>query len=194
MLEPSEPKRGWAIFAVSLIGAGLMLLAGRWRGRRRALALVVALIPLLALMFLAGRVANELLLPTNWGELAGGISRGISDLPGVRVPYRGLDQWVRTVIPLGGSFLVLLAAVLAFFPRRKPGRLGFRWAALLVLLTLFVVPVDLDRLLPRVRARRGADAAGRRLRDAREGAPAGRARRARPGAARPCSWRWSSRR
>ena len=57
-------------------------------------------------MLMAGRVADELLLPGGWSELAGGISRGISDLPGVRVPYRGLDDWVRTVIPLGGSALV----------------------------------------------------------------------------------------
>ena len=73
-------------------------------------------------MLLAGRVADELLLPGGWSELAGGISRGISDLPGVRVPYRGLDDWVRTVIPLGGSALVLVAALLAFWPRRDAAR------------------------------------------------------------------------
>ena len=100
-----------------------MLAGGRLAGRRRWLAAIVALIPLFALTLLAGRVADELLLPTGWSELAGGISRGISDLPGVRVPYRGLDDWVRTVIPLGGAALVTLAAVLAFWPRRD--RLGF---------------------------------------------------------------------
>ena len=76
-------------------------------------------------MLLAGRVADELLLPGGWSELAGGISRGISDLPGVRVPYRGLDDWVRTVIPLGGAALVLLAArarvLAAARPARVPG-------------------------------------------------------------------------
>ena len=90
-------------------------------------------------MLLTGRVADELLLPGGWSELAGGISRGISDLPGVRVPYRGLDEWVRTVIPLGGSALVLLAALLAFWPRRAG--LGFPGPALLALIVLFVVPV-----------------------------------------------------
>ena len=90
-------------------------------------------------MLLAGRVADELLLPGGWSELAGGISRGISDLPGVRVPYRGLDEWVRTVIPLGGSALVLLAALLAFWPRRAG--LGFPALALLALIVLYVVPV-----------------------------------------------------
>ena len=48
----------------------------------------------IALALLAGGVADELLRPTSWDELAAGIARGISDLPGVRVPYRGLDEWV----------------------------------------------------------------------------------------------------
>ena len=90
-------------------------------------------------MLLAGRVADELVLPTGWSELAGGISRAIEDLPGIRVPYRGLDEWVRTAIPLGGSALVVLAAVLAFWPRRT--KLGFPGLALLALMVLYVVPV-----------------------------------------------------
>ena len=140
MLEPAEPERGWTVLGV-----------GRARGRRDArrraargragatLAAVAAIVPLPALMLLAGRVPDELLLPGGWSELAGGISRGISDLPGVRVPYRGLDDWVRTVIPLGGAALVLLAALLAFWPRRA--KLGFPVAALLALIVLYVVPV-----------------------------------------------------
>ena len=139
MLEPSEPKRGWMVLAVALFTAALLLLAGRLDGRKRLVAAVAALIPAAALMLLAGRVADELVLPSGWGELGAGISRGISDLPGVRVPYRGLDDWVRTVIPLGGSALVTLAAVLAFWPRRN--KLGFPLAALLALIVLYVVPV-----------------------------------------------------
>ena len=56
------------------------------------------------------------------------------------MPYRGLDEWVRTVLPLGASALVLLAALLAFWPRSR-GRLGFPALALLVLTALFVVPI-----------------------------------------------------
>ena len=98
--------------------------------RRRTLAAVAAIVPLTALMLLAGRVADELVLPGGWSELAGGISRGISDLPGVRVPYRGLDDWVRTVIPLGGSALVAArrAARVLAAPRRKLGLPGARAA------------------------------------------------------------------
>ncbi len=139
MLEPAEPSRGWTVLLIGLLAAAAMLGAGRFSGWRRTLVAVAAIVPLVALMLMAGRVPDELLLPSGWSELAGGISRGISDLPGVRVPYRGLDEWVRTVIPLGGSVLVLLAALLAFWPRRS--RLGFPGAALLVLIVLYVVPV-----------------------------------------------------
>ena len=98
MLEPAESGRGWTILLVGLFAAALMLGAGRLPTQRaRTLAAVAALVPIFAAVLLAGRVADELLLPGGWSELAGGISRGISDLPGVRVPYRGLDDWVRTV-------------------------------------------------------------------------------------------------
>lgn len=140
MLEPAEPGRAWLVVAVGVVAAGLMLLAGRLGSpKSRTLAAVAALVPIAAMMLLAGRVADELVLPMGWGELGAGISRAISDLPGIRVPYRGLDDWVRTVIPLGGSALVAIAAVLAFWPRR--GKLGFPGLALIALLTLYVVPV-----------------------------------------------------
>jgi len=140
LLEPAEPGRGWLVVLVGLVAALLMLAAGRLpTTRTRTLGAIAALVPIAALMLLAGRVADELVLPTGWSELAGGISRAISDLPGIRVPYRGLDDWVRTVIPLGGSALVALAAVLAFWPRRS--KLGFPGLALPALLTLYVVPV-----------------------------------------------------
>ena len=139
MLEPAEPKRGWTVVGVGILAIAAMLGAGRLHGKWRQIAAVAAIVPLVALMLLAGRVSDELLLPGGWGELASGISRGISDLPGVRVPYRGLDDWVRTVLPLGGSALVLAAALLAFWPRRS--KLGFPVAALLLLVVLYVVPV-----------------------------------------------------
>jgi MYXO-CTERM domain-containing protein len=139
MLEPAEPDRGWVVLGVGLLAIAAMLGAGRLEGRRRGYTALAATVPLVALMLMAGRVADELLPPSGWDELVGGISRGISDLPGVRVPYRGLDDWVRTVIPLGGSALVLFAALAAFWPRRTG--FGFPGVALLLLMILYVVPV-----------------------------------------------------
>ena len=95
------------------------------------------------LAFLAGGVSAELLRPANWDVLASGIQRGISDLPGARVPYRGIDQWIRLVIPLGGTVLAVVAALTAFWPRRAST--GFPIAALVMLVTLYAIPaVALD--------------------------------------------------
>ena len=86
---------------------------------------------------------DELLRPDRWDALAAGIERGISALPGARVPYRGIDEWTRIVIPLGGTVLVALAAFVAFWPRR--GATGFPFAALVLLVCLYAVPaVALD--------------------------------------------------
>ncbi len=139
MLQPSAPGRGWAAVGVGLAAALALLAAGRLEGRRRAFAAVGALVPLAALAALAGGVPASLLTPDRWGELSAGIGRGITDLPGIRVPYEGLDQWVRIDIPLGGSALVLAAAALAFWPRRSG--LGHPVAALVVLIVLYVIPV-----------------------------------------------------
>ena len=74
--------------------------------------------PAFALALLGGGVADELLRPDRWGELMPRRSgRGLTALPGVRVPYRGLDEWTRIVITLGGTVLSVLAAIVAFWPR-----------------------------------------------------------------------------
>ncbi len=139
MLQPSAPGLGWAAVAVGLGTALGLLAAGRAPGRWRGLLAAAVLAPAAALAALAGSVPADLLTPDRWGELSSGIGRGIADLPGIRVPYEGLDAWVRIDIPLGGSALVLLAAALAFWPRRD--RLGHPLAALVVLIVLYVVPV-----------------------------------------------------
>jgi hypothetical protein len=43
--------------------------------------------------------------PRNWDELAPGIYRGLEVLPVLNVPYRGLDDWVRQTIMVGGGLL-----------------------------------------------------------------------------------------
>jgi transglutaminase-like putative cysteine protease len=139
MMQPAEPGRGWAVVGVGLLAMFAMLIAGRRPGRQRTVFAVVSLIPLTALTLLAGGSRDELLRPDDWSELVSGISRGISDLPGVRVPYEGIDPWLKFIIPAGGGALVLLAAVLAFWPRRSG--MGHPGAALLALITLYVTPV-----------------------------------------------------
>jgi transglutaminase-like putative cysteine protease/phosphatidylserine synthase len=145
MLEPVAPERAW--YGVLCGAVAMLALLGAERipsPSLRALAATAVGVGVVALAFLAGGVADELLRPDRWGELAAGIGRGIEAIPGARVPYRGIDEWTRTVIPLGGTVLTALAALAAFWPRRG-ARLGFPLAALLALVTLYAVPaVALD--------------------------------------------------
>jgi protein-glutamine gamma-glutamyltransferase len=143
LLEPPAPDR--ALYALVSGGVAMvgLLLAGRLSGHARQAAAAAVSLVALALAVLGGGVADELLRPDRWGSLASGISRGIEALPGVRVPYRGVDEWIRTVIPLGGTVLVTAAAIAAFWPRRH--RIGFPGLALTLLVGLYAVPaVSLD--------------------------------------------------
>jgi transglutaminase-like putative cysteine protease len=143
LLDPAAPER--ALYALGAGGLAMvgMLAAGRLSGRARPAAAAAVSVVAVALAILGGGVADELLRPDRWGALASGISRGIESLPGVRVPYRGLDEWTRTVIPLGGTVLVTAAAIAAFWPRRN--RIGFPGVALTLLVALYAVPaVSLD--------------------------------------------------
>jgi LPXTG-motif cell wall-anchored protein len=138
LLEPAEPGRAWeAVAIVAFVVLGL-LAAARLPGALRVLAAIVVALVALAAALLAGGVADEYLRPDRWGALLAGIGRGIQALPGVRVPYRGLDEWTRTVLGVGGTVLVAVAALLAFWPRRE--RTGFPAAALIALVTLYAVP------------------------------------------------------
>ena len=143
MLEPTATGRAFAAVAAGALAMLGLLAAGRLAGRAATAAAVGVGAVALALAFLGGGVADELLRPDGWGALASGIGRGLDGLPGARVPYRGVDEWTRIVIPLGGTALCVFAALLAFWPRR--GGLGFPGPALVLLVSLYAVPaVALD--------------------------------------------------
>jgi transglutaminase-like putative cysteine protease len=143
MLEPTATERAWYAVGTGALGMGGLLAARRLTGAARALAVAAITAGVAALAFLAAGIGDELLRPDRWSELAGGITRGIDALPGARVPYRGIDAWTRIVIPLGGTVLIAVAALAAFWPRR--GRIGFPLVALFLLVTLYAVPaVALD--------------------------------------------------
>ena len=143
MLEPTAGERAWYAVGTGALAMGGLLAAARLTGAARALAVAAITAGVVALAFLAAGIGDELLRPDRWGELAGGITRGIDALPGARVPYRGIDEWTRIVIPLGGTVLTAVAALAAFWPRRS--RVGFPLVALILLVTLYAVPaVALD--------------------------------------------------
>ena len=138
LLEPATPARAWQ--AVGLVALVILALsaAARLKPALRWIAAGVVGVAAVALALLAGGLADEYLRPDRWSSLLAGAGRGIDALPGVRVPYRGVDEWARLVIAAGGTLLAVLAALLAFWPRR--GRTGFPAAALLALVTLYAVP------------------------------------------------------
>ena len=73
---------------------------------------------------------------------ANGIGEGLSALPGILVPYNGINEWVRTVILLGAGVLLLDAAMLLAFAPPALGDIR-RAGAALPLIALVVVPATL---------------------------------------------------
>jgi transglutaminase-like putative cysteine protease len=139
-----EPARGGKMFLAlvfALLGAGALIAvpadAPDWKRRAIAIGVTVAL---LALALLCAGVPARMLWPRGWDELVSGMIDGISITPGITVPYRGLDEWVRTAILSGGTALLGLAALLAFWPRRGGG-LRSPFPAAVALGVLYAVPI-----------------------------------------------------
>jgi protein-glutamine gamma-glutamyltransferase len=75
---------------------------------------------------------------------ADGIGQGLSALPGVLVPYSGINHWIRTVNLLGAAILLLDAGLLLAFAPPALGDMR-RAGAALPLIALAVVPAALVR-------------------------------------------------
>ena len=81
-----------------------------------------------------------LLKPRRLDELGAGLSHGAESLASVQMPYRGADPWPSLTLQLLGALLCVLAALLAFWPRRNGAR-GYQFLALALLLVLVAAPV-----------------------------------------------------
>ena len=98
----------------------------------------LALLAILAVFPLAG-------VPLAWtvhlrvAVAANGIGQGLSALPGILVPYTGINEWVRVAMLLGAAILLLDAAMLLAFAPRALGDVR-RAGAALPLIALVVVP------------------------------------------------------
>lgn len=139
-----QPGRGGTMFLsllIALVGAGVLIAvpadAPDWK--RRTIAIGVAVALLVAALLCAG-VPVRMLGPRGWDDLVTNMTDGISITPGITVPYRGLDDWVRIAIVSGGTALLGLAALLAFWPRRG-GDLGSPIPAAVALGVLYAVPI-----------------------------------------------------
>lgn len=124
--------------AVALAAAVATHFIGRLPRIGRAPALAALALVSLALVLVAAGVPSRLLAPAHWGDLAGSLGQGIESLPGIGVPYRGVDPWVRVVLIAGGGLLLVLGGVLAVRALRRDRRpLG----AAVVLATAYVIPI-----------------------------------------------------
>ncbi|MGN6166949.1 MAG: DUF3488 domain-containing protein [Solirubrobacteraceae bacterium] len=143
---------GMLLLSVAIVGFGaivLPVLADRawyggwhrvsWMGRgwwRRGLIALLVLLCFCAMLALAG-------IPVSWlyrlrvATIASGVGEGLSALPGVLVPYLGVNPWVRIVISLGPG-LLLLGSALAVCTQ-SPSELR-RAVAALQLAALVVIP------------------------------------------------------
>ncbi|MBV9000929.1 MAG: transglutaminase domain-containing protein, partial [Solirubrobacterales bacterium] len=148
LMTPAPTWRLLGLLAVAVALAGLApVLLERERsvaaraGRTDNVTTVGAPLALLAILLvfpLAG-------VPFGWvthlrvAVTADGIGQGLSALPGIFVPYSGINEWVRVAILLGAAILLFDAALLLAF---APAALGDvrRAGAALPLIALVVVP------------------------------------------------------
>ncbi|HEV7495488.1 transglutaminaseTgpA domain-containing protein [Baekduia sp.] len=125
------------LFLIALAAGIVAAAAGEvltTRGRRIA-AMSAIVLAALALILLVAGVPLWYLRPDRWDTLSVNIANAIATLPELRMPYRGTDPWVRTVLISGGGVLLLAGAILALAPRPKT------FAATLCLGVLYVVAI-----------------------------------------------------
>ena len=139
MLEDAATFRAGYALAIAVLVAAALIGVARLHGPARWGALAATVVVAAVLALLAGGVGADELRPGGWGALWTAITGGVQALPGARIPYRGLDEQVQLVIPLGGTVLATLGALLACWPRSR-GRTGFTAPALVVLVGLYAVP------------------------------------------------------
>ncbi len=151
LMTPAPTWRllGLLALAVALAGVGPVLLArertvAAAAGRGEPLTVVGAPLGLLAILavFPIAGVPLAWILHLRVAVTADGIGQGLSALPGILVPYSGINEWARVVMLLGAAVLLLDAAMLLAF---APPALGDvrRAGAALPLIALVVVPATL---------------------------------------------------
>ncbi|HEV3001290.1 MAG TPA: hypothetical protein VGW75_11175, partial [Solirubrobacteraceae bacterium] len=148
MVRPGADGRLLGAAAAGVALAAVALAAERLPRLARLAALAAVPLVGVALAILLAGVPLHLLDLESWGELASGLGQGIQALPGLNVPYRGVDEWNRVAMLLGGTFAAIVGVVVACWPLGG-GRYGRPLLGLVVLAILYAVPaVQLDAEQP----------------------------------------------
>jgi protein-glutamine gamma-glutamyltransferase len=141
LLQEPPVGRIAAVIAIAAGGAAALSLLDRAELPRlpsRAAAGAVCALTI-ALGLVASGLPASLLAPSGWGELADGVSQGVTGLADAEYPYGGDNPWVRQVILLAVPLALGAAAVLAFWPGRAR-----RSAGLVLILLLYGVAVTVS--------------------------------------------------
>ncbi len=149
-----QPVPTWRLLGLLGVAIALAAIAPVLLERERAVAAMrggteppsmigawLALVAVLAVFPISG-------VPLGWmvhlrvADTTNGIGEGLSTLPGILVPYNGINEWARIVILLGAAVLLLDAAMLLAFAPQTLGDIR-RAGAALPLIALVVVPATL---------------------------------------------------
>lgn len=141
--EMVRPDANASVSFAAVLGAALavvvLLAVVPLRRGRRGLALAgVGFGAVLVALLTAGVDVGQL-GPRAWDDLVGGLGGGIAALPGLSVPYRGVDEWNRIAMLLGGTLLAVAGPLLATWPGRD-GRIAGPGVPAVILSVLYAVP------------------------------------------------------
>jgi protein-glutamine gamma-glutamyltransferase len=135
---PSGRPVMWVVLAVT--AAAAVLACEHLPERPRPYAMIGAALAGLLAAYLAVGLDLGLLRPRRIDELGSGLVSGAQALSTVRLPYEGADPWPSLVLQLLGSGLVMIAGLLALWPRGN-GTRGYPFLSLAALLVLTASPV-----------------------------------------------------
>ena len=139
MVAPGAEGRVIGAGATGIALAVLAILAGRLpRLLRIAVRTAIPVGAVAAALLWAG-VPLHLLDLESWGDLSSGLTQGLQALPGLNVPYRGLDEWNRIAMLLGGTAAAIVGVLVACWPLGG-GTYGRPLAGVVVLSVLYAVP------------------------------------------------------
>ncbi len=135
------PVPTWRLLGLLGIATGLVAVGPLVRRYRKVLLPIIAVVAILAALVVCG-------IPVSWivhvrlAVTADWIGQGLQGLPGIYIPYSGINQSVQTVILLGAAVLVLDGALLLAFAPPTLGDLR-RAGSALPLVALAMVPATL---------------------------------------------------
>jgi transglutaminase-like putative cysteine protease len=136
-LSPSGGLEMIGMLAAALVGGLALQLANGLEPAPRVAASAAAIFAVVLAALLIAGIPLRLLEPSSWGEFVTGVDGALTALPGVRVPYPGLNEWIRWTILAGGTLLLAVGVLAALWPG---GRTASRALAVGALAVLYAVP------------------------------------------------------